>query len=189
MAAIRKLKAMPSNPTRYPLADKSVDLFSLTSRLGDGAIDLLPEVFVEEMQIHILGIGPVFCRRNDIRPSGWRVPLSTCGQRPNTKDSPIQKIPGTVEEIVLRLRTGLYLGEAQNVVARLCHTGDSQILQVIGNSEYPHLVLGEKQSLLIKVDPGNPTARCRPRQHLRFNRRLVRRRATNKLNPSRPQSI
>jgi len=71
MVVIRKLKAMPSNLTRYPRADKSVHLFLLTSQLGDVAIDLLPEVFVGQMQVHILGIGPVFCPRNEMGHSGW----------------------------------------------------------------------------------------------------------------------
>ena len=158
MAAIRKLKAMPPSPTRYPGVEKSVHLFLLTSQLGDGAIDTLPEVFAKQMQIHILGIWPVFCPRNEMWPSRWCVPLSTSGQGPNSKDSRIEKIPSTVEEIVSTLRMGLYLEEAQNVVARLCHAGDSRILKVIGDSKYPRLVPGEKQSLLIKVDPGNLTA-------------------------------
>ena len=157
MAAIRKLKAMPSDPTRYPRADRSTHLFLLTSQLDDGAIDLLPEVFMGQMQIHILGIGPVFWPRNEMGSSGWCVPLSTSGPRPNSKDSRSEQMPVTVEEIVSTLRTGVYLGEAQNVVVRLCRVGDSRILEVIGDTEYPRLVPGEKRSLLIKVDPGNPT--------------------------------
>jgi len=158
MAAIRKLKAMPSDQTRYPRADRSVHLFLLTSQLDDGAIDLLPEVFMGQMQIHILGIGPVFWPRNEMGSSGWCVPLSTSGPRPNSKDNRSEQMPITVEEIVSTLRTGVYLGEAQNVEVRLCGAGDSRILEVIGETEYPRLVPGEKRSLLIKVDPGNPTA-------------------------------
>ncbi|PUU82893.1 hypothetical protein B9Z19DRAFT_280078 [Tuber borchii] len=59
MATIRKLKAMPSDPTRYSRADRSVHLFLLISR-DDGATDLFPEAFMKKMQIHIAGIGPVF---------------------------------------------------------------------------------------------------------------------------------
>jgi len=156
MAAIRKLKAMPSDPTRYPRADRSVHLFLLTSQLDDGAIDLLPEVFMGQMQIHILGIGPLFWPRNEMGSSGWCVPLSTSGPRPNSRDSRSEQMPVTVEEIISTLRTGVYLGEAQNVVVHLRRAGDSRILEVIGETEYPRLVPGEKRSLLIKVDPGNP---------------------------------
>ena len=46
------------------------------------------------------------------------------------------------------------LGEAQDVVL-LCHSGDLGINQVI--TEYPRLAPRDKQSFLIKVDPGNPT--------------------------------
>jgi len=66
MAAIRKLKTKPSDPTRYPRADRSVHLYLLTFQLDDGAIDLLLEVFMRQMQIHILGIGPVFWPRNEM---------------------------------------------------------------------------------------------------------------------------
>lgn len=156
MAAIKKLKAMPSDPTRYPRADRNVHLFLLTSQLDDGAIDLLPEVFMGQIQIHILGIGPVFWPRNEMGSSGWCVPLSTSGPRPNSKGGRSEQLPVTVEEIISTLRTGVYLGEAQNVVVHLRCAGDSRILEVIGDTEYPRLVPGEKRSLLIKVDPGNP---------------------------------
>ncbi|KAG0634239.1 hypothetical protein HOY80DRAFT_1025874 [Tuber brumale] len=90
--------------------------------------------------------------------SGCCVPSSTSGPRPNSKDSPSEQIPIMVEEILSTLRTGVYLGEAQNVVVRLCRVGDSRIGEVISETEYPRLVPGEKRSLLIKVDLGNPTA-------------------------------
>ncbi|PUU82894.1 hypothetical protein B9Z19DRAFT_1119997 [Tuber borchii] len=54
------LQAIPSDPTRYSRADRSVHLFLLISRADDGATDLPPEVFMKKMQIHIAGIGPVF---------------------------------------------------------------------------------------------------------------------------------
>lgn len=44
--AIRKLKAMPLNPTRYLQADRTVHFFLLSFQLDDGVIDLPPEVFV-----------------------------------------------------------------------------------------------------------------------------------------------
>ena len=44
--------------------DRSVDLYLLTFQPEDGDIDLLLEVFMRQMQIHILGIGPVFWPRN-----------------------------------------------------------------------------------------------------------------------------
>jgi len=66
MAAIRKFKTKPSDTTNYPRADwdRSVDLYLLTFQPEDGDIDLLLEVFMRQMQIHILGIGPVFWPRN-----------------------------------------------------------------------------------------------------------------------------
>ena len=51
---------MPSEQTRYAQEDRSVYFFLLTTQLGDGAIDLLSEVFLGQIQIHILGIEPVF---------------------------------------------------------------------------------------------------------------------------------
>ncbi|CAZ83056.1 unnamed protein product [Tuber melanosporum] len=156
MAAVRKLKAMPSDGTRYSRADRSVHLFLLTSQLDDGAIDLLPEVFMGQVQIHILGIGPVFWPRNEMGSSGWCVPLSTMGPRPGSKDGHGEQKCVTVEEIISALRTAVDPGEAQNVVVHLRCAGYSQILEVIGDTEYPRLAPGEKRSLLIKVDPGDP---------------------------------
>ena len=46
-----------------------------------------------------------------------------------------------MEEII---STGVYLSEAQNDVVRLYHEGDLQIIEVIGDTEYTPLVLGEK---------------------------------------------
>ncbi|PUU83583.1 hypothetical protein B9Z19DRAFT_1118934 [Tuber borchii] len=86
MAAIRKLKAMPFNPTRYRRADRTVNLLLLTSQLDHGAIDLVQEVFMQQMQIQILGVGP--------RASA----------------------DVTVEEVVSTLRPGVCPGEAQNLV-------------------------------------------------------------------------
>jgi len=69
MDTIRGLKTKPSNPTRYPRADRSVHLYLVTFQLEDGGIDLLLEVFMRQMQIHILGIGSVFWPRNGMRCS------------------------------------------------------------------------------------------------------------------------
>ncbi|PUU74408.1 hypothetical protein B9Z19DRAFT_1133374 [Tuber borchii] len=55
-----------------------------------------------------------------------------------------EQMPITVEEIVSTLRTGVYLSEDQDVVIRLFRAGDSRIGEVIGEAEYPRLVLGEK---------------------------------------------
>ena len=52
------------------------------------------------------------------------------------------------------LVTGVYLPEAQNAVIWLCCAGDLRIRGIIGETEYPCLVLGKKRSLLIKFDRG-----------------------------------
>jgi len=46
MGTIRGLKTKPSDPTRYPRADRSVHLYLLILQLDDRAIDLLLEVFM-----------------------------------------------------------------------------------------------------------------------------------------------
>ncbi|PWW77832.1 hypothetical protein C7212DRAFT_362443 [Tuber magnatum] len=155
IAAIRKLKAMPSDATKYPRPGRSAHLLLLTSQLDDGAIDLLPEVFMGQVRIHILGIGPVFSPRNEMGSSGWCVPLSTFGLKSN-KDGHSEKKSVPVEEIISTLRTAVDLGEMQNVVIHLRRAEGSRILEVIGDTEYPRLVPGEKRSLLIKIDPGSP---------------------------------
>ncbi|PUU73496.1 hypothetical protein B9Z19DRAFT_1135069 [Tuber borchii] len=55
-AAIRKLKTIPTDPRRYPRADRSTHLYLLTSRLDDGSIDFVQEGFMQQMMIHVLGI-------------------------------------------------------------------------------------------------------------------------------------
>ena len=62
-----------------------------------------------------------------------------------------------VEGIVSTLRAWAYLGEAHNVVW-LCRAGDLGILEVIGKTDYPWFVPGEKRSFVIIVSPGNPKA-------------------------------
>jgi len=83
--------------------------------------------------------------------------ISTSGPRPNSKDSRSEHRHITVEEIESTLRTGVYLGEAWNIVIRIYRAGDSQIGEMLGGTEYPRLVSCDKRSLLIKFDPENPT--------------------------------
>ena len=40
----------------------------------------------------------------------------------------------------------MYLGEAQNVVIRLCQAGDPRILEVIGETDHPRFVPGENEA-------------------------------------------
>ena len=121
---------------------------------------------MEQRHVHILGIGPGFCLRNEMGPSGWCVPLSTSGQRHNSKDGGIEQMPSTVEKNVSTLRTELYLGEGQNVPTTLCNAGDSQILNVIGDSEYPPLVPGKKQASSSKSIQGTPRPSLPPTSRL-----------------------
>ena len=79
MAAIRKLKAMPSDPTRYPWAERGVHPLSPIPQPDGGATDLLPEVLMRQMKIHIFGIGPVFWPKNEMGCS-----CSVQGFRPQT---------------------------------------------------------------------------------------------------------
>lgn len=103
---------------------------------------------MRQMQIHILGIGPVFWHRNEI---GCSVECF----RPKSSNSSSGQMPITVKEIVSSLKTGCF-GEAQNIVIPLGRR--LAILEVIGEAEYPRFVLGEKRSLLITADSGNPAA-------------------------------
>ncbi|PUU75163.1 hypothetical protein B9Z19DRAFT_1067648 [Tuber borchii] len=96
IAAFRKLKAVPSDPTRSPRMH--------CWRCSWDRCWFTPLVFD-------------LCSGSGIR---WGVLLSTSGSRPNSKTSGSEQIPITVEEIVSRLRTEVHLGEAQNVVVWLC---------------------------------------------------------------------
>ncbi|PUU83421.1 hypothetical protein B9Z19DRAFT_1142634 [Tuber borchii] len=103
MAAIRKLKTIPSGLTRYPGEDRNVHLLLLTSQLDDG----------NRFTPGSLSRRLVLWARGEMDSSGWCVLLSTSGPWPNSKDSQGGKIPITVEEIASMLRTGTYLGEAR----------------------------------------------------------------------------
>jgi len=78
-------------------------------------------------QIHtdIPGAGPVLLPRSAMGFSVWCVRLSTSGPVPNSEDNCSELIPITVEEIISRLSTGAYLGEAENAAVHLCRAGDS----------------------------------------------------------------
>ena len=56
-----------------------------------------------------------------------------------------------MEQIISILRTGVYYGEAQKVVFCLCRAGDSRILEVIGETEYP-------SSSLVKNETPSPNS-------------------------------
>jgi len=71
---------------------------------------------------------------------GWCVPLITYGPRPNEGGSRHEKMPITVKEVVLMLRTGVDLAEAHNAGVRLCRVGPPRIFEVIGETEYPLLI-------------------------------------------------
>ena len=74
MAAIRKLKAIPSNSTGYPRAERSVHPLWPTPQPDGRATDVLPEVFMPQILIQILGIGLVFWPKNEMG-----VPFRTSG--------------------------------------------------------------------------------------------------------------
>jgi len=63
-----------------------------------------------------------------------------------------------MEVSVSTLGTGVYLCEARNVVFRICHEGYLRISEVSSDAEYSPIVLGEKETLVIEVSAGNPTA-------------------------------
>jgi len=117
IAGIGILKAMPSDRERYLRADRSVHLFLLTSQLDDGAIYLLPEVFMGQMRIHILGIGLIFWPRNEMGSSRQSVPLRASGPKRNSKVNHSEQILITVKEIVSTLITGCILAKPRTLAS------------------------------------------------------------------------
>ena len=81
MAAIRKLKTMPSDPTGNPRVERNVHLLWLTPQPDGRAADVLPGVFMRQILIHILGIRLVFWPMN-----GMGVLFSTSGPRPEGQE-------------------------------------------------------------------------------------------------------
>lgn len=162
LASVKKLKGMPLNTVRYG-SHRHAHLFLLTSKLDVGEIELLPEVFFGEIQIHIVGIGALFWPRNEMGASGWCLPTRTLGPRPiptKTKagkfEDDVVKSEGLrVEEIIPLLRKAVDLGALQDLNIELRAGENCKILAVMGDLKYNKILPGEKRSLLVQVQVGD----------------------------------
>lgn len=162
LASVKKLKGMPLNTARYG-THRHAHLFLLTSKLDVGEIELLPEVFFGEIQIHILGIGALFWPRNEMGASGWCLPTRTLGPRPiptKTKvgkfeDDVVKSEGMTVEDIIPLLRKAVDLGALQDLSVELRAGESCSILAVMGDLKYNKILPGEKRTLLVQVQVGD----------------------------------
>lgn len=157
LASVKKLKGMPLNTARYG-THRHGHLFLLTSKLDVGEIELLPEVFFGEIQIHIIGIGALFWPRNEMGASGWCFPTRTLGPRPTPAKMKIGKFEDnfksegmTVEEIIPLLRKAVDLGVLQDLNIELCAGENCNIRAVMGDLKYNKILPGEKRTLLVQV--------------------------------------
>lgn len=164
-AAITKLKGMPLDTTRYGTR-RHAHLFLLTARLDDGEIELVPEVFFGEIQIHVIGIGPLFWPRSEMGASGWCVPTAPLGPRPNLEDKGLStckekgkevKKEIKVEEIIRLLRSAVDLGILYDVVIDLFPGENCAVRAVMGEVQFPKFLPGEKRTLLVQVHIGDIT--------------------------------
>ncbi|KAI5845843.1 hypothetical protein DFP73DRAFT_476526 [Morchella snyderi] len=164
-ASIMKLKGMPLDTTRYGTR-RHAHLFLLTTRLDDGEIELVPEVFFGEIQIHVIGIGPLFWPRSEMGASGWCVPTATLGPRPNLEDKRLStykekdkevKKEIKVEEMIRLLRIAVDLGILYDVVIDLIPGENCAVRAVMGEVRFPKFLPGEKRTLLVQVHIGDIT--------------------------------
>lgn len=158
-ASVKKLKGMPLNTARYG-THRHAHLFLLTSKLDVGEIDLLPEVFFGEIQIHIIGIGALFWPRNEMGASGWCFPTRTLGSRPTPTKMKMTKLEDddvakpedmTIEGIITLLRKAVDLGALQDLNIELRAGENCNILAVMGDLKYNKFLPGEKRTLLVQV--------------------------------------
>lgn len=162
LASVKKLKGMPLNTVRYG-SHRHAHLFLLTSKLDAGEIELLPEVFFGEIQIHIVGIGALFWPRNEMGASGWCLPTRTLGPRPTPTKTKVGKFEDDVvkseglrvEEIIPLLRKAVDLGALQDLNIELRAGENCKILAVMGDLKYNKILPGEKRSLLVQVQVGD----------------------------------
>lgn len=162
LASVKKLKGMPLNTVRYG-THRHAHLFLLTSKLDVGEIELLPEVFFGEIQIHIVGIGALFWPRNEMGASGWCLPTRTLGPRPTPTKTKVGKFEDDVvkskglrvEEIIPILRKAVDLGALQDLNIELRAGENCNILAVMGDLKYNKILPGEKRSLLVQVQVGD----------------------------------
>lgn len=163
IAAVKKLKGMPLDTARYG-THRHGHLFLLTTKLEPGEIELLPEVFFGEIQIHIIGIGPLFWPRNEMGASGWCVPTGTLGPRPtptkvktdkssSSASEPEEEI--NIQDIIQLLRKAVDVGAIQNLSIELRAGEHCSIRAVMGDLRYPKILPGEKRSLLVQVQVGD----------------------------------
>ncbi|RPB08495.1 hypothetical protein P167DRAFT_494005 [Morchella conica CCBAS932] len=164
-ASITKLKGMPLDTTRYGTR-RHAHLFLLTARLDDGEIELVPEVFFGEIQIHVIGIGPLFWPRSEMGASGWCVPTASLGPRPNLEDKRLSTYKGggkevkkeiKVEEMIRLLRTAVDLGILYDIVIDLIPGENCAVRAVMGEVRFPKFLPGEKRTLLVQVHIGDIT--------------------------------
>lgn len=159
LASVKKLKGMPLNTARYG-THRHAHLFLLTSKLDVGEIELLPEVFFGEIQIHIIGIGALFWPRNEMGASGWCLPTRVLGTRPTPTKTKMRKLEDddviksesmTIEQIIPLLRKAVDLGALQDLNVELQAGENCNILAVMGDLKYDKILPGEKRTLLIQV--------------------------------------
>lgn len=159
LASVKKLKGMPLNTARYG-THRHAHLFLLTSKLDVGEIELLPEVFFGEIQIHIIGIGALFWPRNEMGASGWCLPTRVLGTRPTPTKMKMRKLEDddviksesmTIEQIIPLLRKAVDLGALQDLNVELQAGENCNILAVMGDLKYDKILPGEKRTLLVQV--------------------------------------
>lgn len=163
-ASVRKLKGMPLDTARYG-THRHAHLFLLTSKLDNGEIELLPEVFFGEIQLHIIGIGVLFWPRNEMGASGWCIPTGTLGPRPTLSKRIVQQPEDAlaktktetadIDEIIRLLRTAVDLGALHQLVIELDAGENCSIRAVMGDLRYEKLLPGEKRTLLVQIQVGD----------------------------------
>lgn len=164
LASVKKLKGMPLDTARYG-NHRHGHLFLLTTKLDAGEIELLPEVFFGEIQIHIIGIGALFWPRNEMGASGWCMPTGTLGPRPTLAKSKVNKPEDNtislekkevgIEEIIQSLRKAVDLGALYDLDIELRAGENCSIRAVMGDLSYAKILPGERRSILVQMQVGD----------------------------------
>ncbi|KAL7273830.1 hypothetical protein RUND412_003296 [Rhizina undulata] len=165
LAAVHKLKMMPLDTSKYG-AQRHAHLFLFTSKLEDGDIHLLPEVLFGDVQVHVIGLGPIFWPKSNMGGSGWCIATSLL-----PLESPKSKIPGvsgrrttdvasaqdasSMDTLIKLMRLGIHLGELRDVHINL-DVGEGCFLKaIIGDTVFARLLPGERRNILARIEVGD----------------------------------
>jgi hypothetical protein len=160
-AAVKTLHEMPMDTGKYG-SKRTGHLFLLTSNLDDAIIG----GNFGGVNIHILGVGPVFAPVSTMGADGWCSSLSSSEMGHGLKkivandveydvEKPVPKTGTDVKEIVGILRMGIDVGVIESGELVFTAGEGCRIKGVMGETTFGALLPGERRNVMVKIEVGN----------------------------------